>query len=134
MSSVELSIEDDDPWAISQDIFNILCDFTQSSTPPSVAAAARSLNALYPDNRPQQGTTKEGAESFLLEMWDVVLKVAIQLPSGSVEQEKLATLLKTMRGLEPAHTLHIWGRPITLWNDLPLLGPAMTEKVNGKKI
>lgn len=132
MPSIKLSIEDDDPWAVSQDIFDLLCDFVQPSALVSATDVAGSLNALYPDNRVQGDGKKESAESFLLEMWNIVLKVAVQLESGSAEQAKLALLIKTLRNIEPEQTLHIWGSPIVLWKELPLLGPAMTERFNSK--
>ena len=132
MPSIKLSIEDDDPWVVSQDIFDVLSAFVQPSASLSATTAAHSLNALYPDNRVQEGGKKESAESFLLEMWDIVLKVAVQLEPGSAEQDKLALLIKTLRGVEPEQTLHIWGSPTVLWKELPLLGPAMTERLNSE--
>ncbi|MCJ1396179.1 hypothetical protein MMC18_009068 [Xylographa bjoerkii] len=130
MSSIKLSIEDDDPWAISQNIFVILSDFVQNSSSTSAENVASSISAQYPDNRPPQDSEKESASSFLLEMWDVVLKVAIQLAPGSAEQDKLVSFIKALRNIEPQQTMQIWGSPIVLWKDLPLLGAAMTEKLN----
>ena len=132
MPSIKLSIEDDDPWVVSQDIFDVLSAFVQPSASISATTAAGSLNALYPDNRVQEGGKKESAESFLLEMWDIVLKVAVQLEPGSAEQDKLALLIKTLRDVELEQTLHIWGSPVVLWKELPLLGPAMTERLNSE--
>ena len=131
MSLIDLRLEDDDPWEVGQKIFDILRDFVQSVTPPSASQAAASLAALYPDNRPlKDGEAKESAETFLLEMWEVVVKVAVQLEPGSTEQEKLALLLKTLRDTKPEQTLLIWNRPTVLWKELPLLGPTMTETFN----
>lgn len=132
MSSVKLSIEDDDPWEVSQDIFNLLCDFIQPSTSLSSTTAASNLNALYPDNRVQGDEKKESPASFLLEMWDVVIKVAVQLDSGSPELERLTLLIKTIRDVKPEQTLHVWDSPVILWKDLPLLRPVMTEKLNSQ--
>ena len=132
MSSTKLSIEDDDPWAISQTIFVILSDFIQNPSSTSPEIVASSISAQYPDNRLPQDCEKESAASFLLEMWDVVLKVAIQLAPGSAEQNKLVSLIKALRNIEPQQTVQIWGSPIVLWKDLPLLGAAMTEKFNGR--
>ena len=130
MSPVKLSIEDDDPWEVSLDIFNLLCDFIQSSSPSSPSTAASNLNALYPDNRVHGDGKKESPASFLLEMWDVVIKVAIQLELDSPELRRLVLLIKTLRDVKPEQMLHVWDRPVILWKDLPLLRAAMTERLN----
>ena len=132
MSPVKLSIEDDDPWEVSRDIFNLLCDFIRPSTSLSSTTAASNLSALYPDNRVQGDRKKESPESFLLEMWDVVIKVAVQLEPDSPELERLALLIKTIRDVKPERTLHVWDSPVILWKDLPLLRPAMTESLNSQ--
>ena len=123
------SIEDDDPWSVNKDVFDLICNFIQRSASLSITDVASRLNALYPDSR-VQGNKKESAESFLLEMWDVVINVAVQLEPCSAEQNKLALLMNTLRDIETEQTLHIWGSPIILWKDLPLLGPVMTERLN----
>ena len=132
MSSLNISLEDDEPWEVSKKIFDILCDYLQPNTPLSAKPPAVSLAGLFPENRPvKDDETKESAETFLLEMWQVVLKVAVQLEPESVEQQKLVSLLQTLRQTKPARTLQIWNQPTVLWKDLPLLGPTMTETFNG---
>ena len=132
MSSIKLSIEDDDPWIIAQSIFDILCEVIEQPASVSLEEPANRLNALYPDNRQQGDDEKESPESFLLEMWDVVLKVILQLEPGSTEQERLVLLLNTLRGIKPEKMLDIWGSQVALWKSLPLLGSALTEHFHSK--
>lgn len=52
--------------------------------------------------------------------------IAEQIPRKHPAMNALATLVLELKKLD-REILTIWGRPIKLWSDLPLLGPQLTE-------
>ncbi|GFF25748.1 hypothetical protein IFM58399_01150 [Aspergillus lentulus] len=133
MSSLHLELKDDDPWFIEEKIFRILQDYLQDPT-ASPAVAAQSLDRLFPANRPDEDQPadepREEPGSFLWHFWGVVHDVARQIPYTAPEQDRLAELIKALKGLSSqTKTVYLtaWDYTFDLWGDLPLLGPTFRE-------
>ena len=77
----------------------------------------------------------EEPESFLFEMWGVVISVAEQIPWDHPEQVRLVKFIRTLKDLPGQTTVQMdtWGE-LAIWSDLPLLGLAMTEHGPGMSI
>ena len=122
-----------DPWIVEQKMFDILNDFLQPSSVLSPTAAAKQLDRLFPLNRTDSdGERKEEPESFLWELWSVIIKVAQQIPWKSRAQDRLAELIKALRDLPSEIVVEIWSSKSRIWQDLPLLGPSLTETMRSE--
>ncbi|OJD33080.1 uncharacterized protein BKCO1_3300043 [Diplodia corticola] len=89
MSSLDLTIDfsvpfDDDPWTFEYKTFDVLNDYLQPQSPTSPSAAALQLNELLP-------------EIGILQLWDIVFRVAAQVPHDHPSQEKLIDLITALR-------------------------------------
>ncbi|KAJ0114871.1 hypothetical protein J7T55_004613 [Diaporthe amygdali] len=110
--------EDDDPWDIEWMMFNVLNDFLQPDTKLSVDEAARCLDAIVPDNRPNEpGQEKEPALNWMLEMSDLIWKVAKQMPCDHESQDKLVQLLGALRRLPITATCNHGGPELPIWRE-----------------
>ena len=141
MSTIQLRLDDDDPWIIEKKIFDTLDEFLQPSSTLATSATARVLDNLFPTNRSQEdqpdGEQREEAGSFLWHMWDVFHQVARQLPHASLAQDRLAALVKELSHLSsqtPVISLKAWGEDFKLWQDLPLLGPTFREQCDSESL
>ncbi|KIJ59192.1 hypothetical protein HYDPIDRAFT_33424 [Hydnomerulius pinastri MD-312] len=142
MATLPLRIEcraDSEPWVIEQRMFDTLNDFLQPSSQMTSAQAAQGLNDCFPLHRAdddgiveQDGEESKGEEpeSFLWEMWDLVVRVAQQVPYKHPSQDKLAELVKALRDLNSGTRVDIWGIERKLWEDLPLLHQQILETGN----
>ncbi|KAL5693563.1 hypothetical protein EMGR_004583 [Emarellia grisea] len=133
MSSLHLELKDDDPWIIEVKIFKILRDYLQDPA-ASPAVAAQALDRLFPANRSDEDQPtdepREDPGSFLWHFWGVVHNVAQQIPYTAPEQDRLAELIKALKGLSSqTKTVYLasWDHTFDLWGDLPLLGPTFRE-------
>ncbi|KAH1408727.1 hypothetical protein KXV95_006209 [Aspergillus fumigatus] len=133
MSSLHLELKDDDPWFIEVKIFKILRDYLQDPA-ASPAVAAQALDRLFPANRSDEDQPtdepREDPGSFLWHFWGVVHNVAQQIPYTAPEQDRLAELIKALKGLSSqTKTVYLasWDHTFDLWGDLPLLGPTFRE-------
>ena len=142
----------DDPWIIGKRIFHILNTYLQPNhdidnlnaggTLPAANAAAQDIDKLFPLNWPTKKKDDDDIEneepgSFLWEMWEIVISVAQQIPWKHPGQTKLVEFIQALKDLpEPkTRTVRIgdyWPGEVTLWSDLPILGPVMTECGHGK--
>ena len=146
----------DNPWIIGERIFHILNTYLQPNNPDNATdgtlsaaanAAAQEIDKLFrshslPLNRPTKkkdddDTENEEPGSFLWEMWEIVISVAQQIPWKHPGQTKLVEFIQALKDLpEPmTRTVRIgdyWPGEVTLWSDLPILGPVMTECGHGK--
>ncbi|RHZ53439.1 DUF3632 domain-containing protein [Aspergillus thermomutatus] len=133
MSSLHLELKDDDPWFVEEKIFKILVNYLQDPT-ASPAATAQALDRLFPANRPDQDQPadepREDPGSFLWHFWGVVHNVAQQIPYTAPEHDRLAELIKALKGLSSqTKTVYMasWDQAFDLWGDLPMLGPTFRE-------
>ncbi len=118
-----------EPWIIELHVFDILNEYLQPSSATSPTAAAQKIDSLFPLNREEQGK-KEEPESFLWEIWELFGRVAQQIPWKHPSQDRLAELVKALCDLPSDMKVEIWGKDSRIWQDLPLLGPALTEMMN----
>ena len=65
-------------------------------------------------------------------MWGVVISVAEQIPWKHLGQTRLVEVIQALKDLPEPTTVHMdeWGEKV-IWSDLPILGPALTEGVDG---
>ncbi|BCR90237.1 DUF3632 domain-containing protein [Aspergillus chevalieri] len=128
--ALSLYLDDDDPWIIEQQIFDILNDYLQPKSNITAAAAAQSIDNLFPVNR-QDDEEKEDPGSFLWHLWGRFHRTAQQIPHAHPAQDKLAALIKCLRSFPsrtPVVYLSSWDAEYKLWEDLPLLGPTFQEE------
>jgi Protein of unknown function (DUF3632) len=118
-----------EPWVINQRIFDILNMYLQPNATLSPTNAAQEIDKLFPLKRPrEEGRENEEPESFLLEMWGVVISVAEQIPWRHPGQTRLVEFIQALKDLPDTTTVQMeyWGEKV-IWSDLPLLGLVMTE-------
>jgi hypothetical protein len=123
------SLDNEEPWVIDQKIFHILNTYLQSNATFPPTEAAREIDKLFPLNRPrEEDRENEEPESFLFEMWDVVISVVEQIPWDHPGQTRLVNCIRALRDLPGPTTVQMdsWGK-MAVWSDLPLLGAAMTK-------
>ena len=128
LSLVLQSLDNDEPSVINQKIFDILNTCLQPNATLSPETAAQEIDKLFPLNRPREGDKEnEGPESFLWEMWGVIISVVEQIPWKHPGQIRLIEVIRALKDI-PGETIDMdsWGE-MDFWWDLPLLGPAMTE-------
>ena len=119
---------DGDPWHVSRSVFDILIsNLALCPEPATAGTVAQTIDALRPDKRqPQPGEELESMESFLFELWEVVIKTIVQFPAHGAEHTSLVSCVQALRAL-PQTNLIIWDTHISLWRELPLLGPRLAE-------
>ncbi|KAF8972226.1 hypothetical protein BDZ97DRAFT_1913447 [Flammula alnicola] len=92
--------------------------------------AAKEIDKLFPLNRASRDDRKnEEPESFLFEMWGVVISVAEQILWKHPGQTRLVEVVQALKDFPGPTTIEMegWGK-LAVWSDLPLLGPVMTER------
>ena len=137
------------PWIIGESILNT---YLQPNNPDNATggtvtlsaanAAAQEIDKLFPLNRPKKKKGDDDIEneepgSFLWEMWEIVISVAQQIPWKHPGQTKLVEFIQALKDLPEPNTRTVrigdyWPGEVTLWSDLPILGPVMTECGHGK--
>jgi len=123
-----LSLEDDEPTVIQKKIFDILNEVLQPTSTASLEEAAKALDNLHPDRRPEEpGQEKETPDSFIYSFFQPFHTVAKQIPHRHPAHDKLAELVKTLQIL-PSRPVHIdqWGN-FELWKSLPLFGETFSD-------
>jgi hypothetical protein len=125
---LNLSLEEDDLAFFHKKIFDILNDVLQPTSTTSLEDAAKALDNLHPDRRPDEpGQKKETQDAFVYWFFEPFHTVAKQIPHRHPAQDKLAELVKTLQNL-PSRQVHLtqWGN-VELWKDLPLFGHTFSE-------
>ena len=130
-----LQSSDNEPWIINQKIFYILNTYLQPNADQTPANAAQEIGRLSPLKRPrEEDKENEEPESFLFEMWEVVVSVAEQIPWKHPGQSRLVELIQALRDSpdQTAVKMDEWGE-LVIWSDLPMLGPVLTERDYGMR-
>ena len=132
---LNLVLQENEPWVINQRIFQILNTYLQPNARLSPANAAQEIDKLFPLNRRrEEDRENEEPESFLFEMWEVVVSVAEQISWKHPGQSRLVELIQALRD-SPDQTvvkMDEWGE-LVIWSDLPMLGPVLTERDYGMR-
>ncbi len=139
MSAVELRFDEGNPWHIEQKIFDLLKELVQPSSTLSPAAAAQTIDRLFPPNRSgdnePEGAKRETPGSFVWFMWVRFHDVARQIPHDSPAQERLAALVKELHqttSRTPTITMGSWETEYKMWQDLPNFGATLAEETDGE--
>lgn len=104
-------------WPIEWMMFNVLNDYLQPDSKLSDNEAARCLDATMPENRPAQLEDKEPADSWMLELSDLIWNIAKQIPCDHVGQEKLVQLLHALKRLPITQTIENYrGEQLPAWD------------------
>ncbi|KAH7882960.1 hypothetical protein F5I97DRAFT_1978005 [Phlebopus sp. FC_14] len=132
MATLDLHIEcvgDSDPWDIEQHMFDVLSDYLQPSSTMSPITAAEQFNFCFPLNRTdgENGEGKESEDSFLWELWSLVLRVAQQVPHRHPSQDRLAQWVKALVDFPIETRANIGGVEQRFPQDLPLFHQSILE-------
>ena len=116
-----------------QKIFHIHNMYPQPNAIISPGNAAEEIDNLFPLNRPGNRENEE-PESSLLEMWNIVVSVAEQIPWKHPGQNRLVEFIRGLRDLPEPTTVQMddWGE-LVIWSGLPILGPVMMERNHGMR-
>ncbi|KAI1801468.1 hypothetical protein F4811DRAFT_534547 [Daldinia bambusicola] len=106
-------------------VFNTLNDYLQLDSPISAAQIAASIAKLAPE--PEDGSKTLG-DGFFFSLWQDIISVVEQIPYDHVAQDKL---VKVLRELTLLPDTEITVNESRLWVDLPYLGAAFREYLNG---
>ncbi|XHG08717.1 hypothetical protein AWENTII_011811 [Aspergillus wentii] len=126
--ALHLRMKDDDPWIIESKIFTLLSDYLQPNSSITPSSAASTIDSLYPANRNEEEA--EQPYGFLWEIWYQIYHVSGQIMPSDPAMEKLALLVKTLRGVRSKTALIAvegYGGEMRLWADLPLIGSVYRE-------
>ncbi|EDO02577.1 predicted protein [Sclerotinia sclerotiorum 1980 UF-70] len=103
MTSIPLHLEgldDYKPWDIGVHLFNVFNDLIQpTASQISPREAAEKINMLYPDKEKEGGLYREETASFFLELDDMHVKLASQVPYQRPEMNRLVELFFEIRKL-----------------------------------
>ncbi|KAK6955718.1 hypothetical protein Daesc_003361 [Daldinia eschscholtzii] len=106
-------------------IFNTLNDYLQLDSSVSATQVATAISKLAPD--PENGSKTLG-DGFFFSLWKDLISIAEQIPYGHFAQDKL---VKVLRELTLLPDTGITVGESRLWIDLPYLGAAFREYLNG---
>ncbi|KXJ88603.1 hypothetical protein Micbo1qcDRAFT_18230 [Microdochium bolleyi] len=114
-ADLAVSLRDDEPWHVSQKVFDIISTYIQNDDQSDPAESAKELDKLTPGNRAlQEIEPVESYLSFLLEFWEVFLKIARQVPHDHPAQNQLVRLVVELKGLPTTDV----ESDRTIWTDL----------------
>lgn len=98
-------LDDQDIWIIEQKAFDVLNKYLQPDGAISAQSAAQAINELTPMNRraSSQGSSEklEAPESFLLEICELFIEVAKQIPYDHPSQGKYVEFFTELSALPP---------------------------------
>jgi len=118
-----------EPSDIERLTFDILNKYLQPSSCTSPTDAAWQLHNGLPFNRPHVDG-EESPECLLEEFWDLMLRLAQQIPHNHPSQERFVQFIIALSDL-PVDTKVLIGKDTShLWHDLPMLGFGMESWMN----
>lgn len=101
---IEFRYRDDDPWPIVKNAFDIIEPFLQPGSRISVADTAARVDTLSPPRNPlAMGEESYTCAGFLLELFEIVVDIARQLPYNDPSQQRLVQLLEELAALDTPH-------------------------------
>ncbi|RYP80046.1 hypothetical protein DL770_006405 [Monosporascus sp. CRB-9-2] len=110
---------------ISANVFNIFNDYIVPESSATAAQAAVAVSKLVPE--PADGSNTLGDE-FFFSLWNDIINIAVQIPHDHPAMDKLVKVMRELT-LLPDTGLRVWDS--RLWIDLPVLGAAFRERLNG---
>lgn len=109
--------------------FGILNEYLQPSSCTSPTDAAWQLHDGFPFRHPHVDG-EESPECLLEEFWDLMFRLAQQIPHNHPSQERFVQLIIALRDLPVDTKVFIGSDTHHLWHDLPMLGFAMGTWMN----
>lgn len=114
--------DDDDPWWVEWLMFNVINAFLQPDAKLSANEAARCLDSVLPENRPDSpedpDDDKEDAQNFMFELCSLIWKIAKQIPHDHESQAKLVQLIQALRRLPVTVTTELnTGEHRPIWRE-----------------
>ncbi|KAI0129047.1 hypothetical protein BJ170DRAFT_623816 [Xylariales sp. AK1849] len=107
---------------ISEGLFKIFDNYLKFSSTKTAVEVARYVAELAPEHEGEE------LEGFLWSVWGDLIQIAKQIPHDHPAQEKLVKVLRELV-LLPETGIKTWD--LRLWTDLPILGAALREGLNG---
>lgn len=92
----------------------------------SATATAATIDGLF---QKTLAADSNGAEDFLYTLWDVVVKSAAATPATDPRLQHLVDVMAALKKKETTE-VEIWDSKVTVWKDLPMLGPALRDAWN----
>lgn len=125
VNTVELKLNiDEDPRPVEWMLFNIFNDFLQPSTNLSVTEAAKCIDAILPENRPDTPDDpcdkRERPQNWLWMFAELIWSLAKQIPHDHDGQDKMLSLLEALDHLPFTQTFedeHFWKSKLFGWED-----------------
>jgi hypothetical protein len=116
-------------WDIGIMMFDILSNLLDPWTISSPKEASLRINALYFAYKNENTTAdkSKATGTFLFEFWDLVFKIAAQLPHDGCQQQVLVNFLAALRNIQTSDEYE--GRK--LWEGLPIMGRCGVDALNG---
>ncbi|KAI4746215.1 hypothetical protein E4T50_03407 [Aureobasidium sp. EXF-12298] len=93
----------------------------------TASKAASTIDSLYLSYKTE---TNNDPERFLYGIWPPIFELIQQIPPDHYAVQRLVALIAELKIID-IETLHIWGRDIRLWPELPLFAPEFVENVEG---
>ncbi|RYO79241.1 hypothetical protein DL764_010039 [Monosporascus ibericus] len=110
---------------ISANVFKIFNDYMAPESSATAAQAAAAVSKLLPDPADGSNTLDDG---FFFTLWNDIINIAVQIPHDHPAMDKLVKVMRELT-LLPDTGLRVWDS--RLWTDLPVLGAAFRERLNG---
>ncbi|KAI5864382.1 hypothetical protein GGS23DRAFT_596014 [Durotheca rogersii] len=108
----------------------VLGIFAPYLRPDSTASAASAASAISSFTLAQTDSGRSLDDGFLFGLWDSVVGVAEQVPHDHPAQDRVVSVLRELT-LLPDTGVAVWDA--RLWADLPVLGAALRERLNGRE-
>lgn len=110
---------------ILTDLINIPTHEYQKHT--SAAKTARATNLLYLSLLPNLNFRRTNSYSAIYTIWSELFNFVKQIPIEHEAMQRLLDFIAELKKID-VQVLHIWGRDIRLWDELPLLNPEFIEE------
>ncbi|RYP24295.1 hypothetical protein DL767_008627 [Monosporascus sp. MG133] len=110
---------------ISANVFNIFNDYIVPESSATAPQAAVAVSKLVPAPTDGSNTLDDG---FFFSLWNDIINIAVQIPHDHPAMDKLVKVMRELT-LLPDTGLRVWDS--RLWTDLPVLGAAFRERLNG---
>ncbi|KAL7624216.1 hypothetical protein AAE478_005775 [Parahypoxylon ruwenzoriense] len=111
---------------VDEAVFNIFNGYLQPESTISAAQVAGAISKLTPE---PAGADKTLGDGYFFGLWKSIIRVAEQIPHDHPGQHKLVSVMRELT-LLPDTGITVWDT-CRLWIDLPILGPAIREHLNG---
>lgn len=108
-----------------------ILDSDVNQVDPTDLSAERTANAIDDLFKEVYAHDKgeEAVEGFFWNLWSTMIGAVKLVPATDARMQHLADVLGALHGKKTAD-VEIWDEKMTVWEDLPMLGPQMRESWN----